>query len=108
MRTGKREGTLLWLLDKTKTAMGGRLLKQWLNRPLLNAKLLQQRQEIVATLIDHYFERATLQQALQKVYDFERLAGRIAFGSANGRDLIQLANSLKQIPTIREVLQQLP
>lgn len=108
LRTGKREGTLLWLLDKTKTAMGGRLLKQWLNRPLLNAKLLQQRQEIVATLIDHYFERATLQQALQKVYDLERLAGRIAFGSANGRDLIQLANSLKQIPTIKEVLQQLP
>lgn len=108
LRTGKREGTLLWLLDKTKTAMGGRLLKQWLNRPLLNAKLLNQRQEIVATLVDHYFERATLQQSLQKVYDLERLAGRIAFGSANGRDLIQLYNSLSQIPTIKDVLQQLP
>lgn len=108
LRTGKREGTLLWLLDKTKTAMGGRLLKQWLNRPLLDAKLLTQRQEIVATLIDNYFQRTTLQQALQKVYDLERLAGRIAFGSANGRDLIQLYNSLSQIPAIKDVLQQLP
>ncbi|MFD1464763.1 DNA mismatch repair protein MutS [Lapidilactobacillus mulanensis] len=108
LRTGKREGTLLWLLDKTKTAMGGRLLKQWLNRPLLNEAQLNQRQEVVATLIDHYFERVTLQQALQKVYDLERLAGRIAFGSANGRDLIQLFNSLSQIPTIKSVLQGLP
>lgn len=108
LRTAKREGTLLWLLDRTKTAMGGRLLKQWLNRPLLNEQQLNQRQEVVAILIDHYFERATLQQALQKVYDLERLAGRIAFGSANGRDLIQLLNSISQIPTIKSVLEELP
>lgn len=104
LRTGKRDGTLLWLLDKTKTAMGGRLLKQWLDRPLLDQAALIRRQDVVATLIAHYFERLDLQKALQKVYDLERLAGRIAFGSANGRDLIQLLNSLNQVPLIKATL----
>lgn len=107
LRTGKRSGTLLWLLDRTKTAMGSRLLKQWLNRPLLDPQRLQQRQQIVATLINHYFERVALQAALKKVYDLERLAGRIAFGSANGRDLLQLLNSLSQVPKVKDILMKL-
>ncbi|WP_461219045.1 DNA mismatch repair protein MutS [Lapidilactobacillus salsurivasis] len=107
LRTGKRDGTLLWLLDKTKTAMGGRLLKQWLNRPLLDETELNARQDAVQVLINHYFDRIALQEALQKVYDLERLAGRIAFGSANGRDLIQLRNSLAQVPLIITQLQKL-
>ncbi|WP_318765831.1 DNA mismatch repair protein MutS [Lactiplantibacillus carotarum] len=107
IRTGKKQGTLLWLLDETKTAMGGRLLKQWLDRPLIVQKDIQTRQDKVAALLDHYFERSNLQEELVKVYDLERLAGRVAFGSVNGRDLIQLKTSLRQVPKIRYILSEL-
>lgn len=104
LRTGHKSGTLLWLLDETKTAMGGRLLKQWLERPLLDLNQIKNRQNQVASFLQHYFERTNLQEALTKVYDLERLAGRVAFGSVNGRDLIQLKTSLEQIPKIKDVL----
>ncbi|BCA86616.1 DNA mismatch repair protein MutS [Enterococcus saigonensis] len=104
IRTGKKHGTLLWLLDETKTAMGGRLLKQWLDRPLIQQKQIHTRQEMVQSLLDSYFERADLQEALTKVYDLERLAGRVAFGNVNGRDLLQLKTSLMQVPQIRNLL----
>ncbi len=107
IRTGKKAGTLLWLLDQTKTAMGGRKLKQWIERPLVNRKLINQRHDAVAVLLDHYFERNQLQDELIKVYDLERLAGRISFGSVNGRDLIQLKASLKQVPKIKYILEQI-
>lgn len=107
IRTGKKQGTLLWLLDETKTAMGGRLLKQWLDRPLIVKKDIETRQNKVAALLDHYFERNNLQEELVKVYDLERLAGRVAFGSVNGRDLIQLKTSLRQVPKIRYILSEL-
>ncbi|HIY58947.1 MAG TPA: DNA mismatch repair protein MutS [Candidatus Tetragenococcus pullicola] len=105
IRSGKKQGTLLWLLDETKTAMGGRLLKQWLDRPLIQKSQIHGRQDQVASLLDAFFERADLQEALTKVYDMERLAGRVAFGSVNGRDLLQLKASLQQVPRIRTVLQ---
>ncbi|MHC5374122.1 DNA mismatch repair protein MutS [Enterococcus sp. LJL120] len=105
IRSGKKQGTLLWLLDETKTAMGGRLLKQWLDRPLIQEKQIFSRQEMVQSLISAFFERADLQQALTKVYDLERLAGRVAFGSVNGRDLLQLKTSLEQIPKVRLLLE---
>ncbi|KRN27439.1 mutS protein [Lactobacillus selangorensis] len=104
LSTGHKSGTLLWLLDETKTAMGGRLLKQWLERPLLNIRQIERRQDKVAALLKHYFERSELQTNLTKVYDLERLAGRVAFGSVNGRDLIQLKTSLEQIPKIKDTL----
>lgn len=104
IRTGKKHGTLLWLLDETKTAMGGRLLKQWLDRPLIQKQAILARQAMVASLLNSYFERADLQENLTKVYDLERLAGRVAFGNVNGRDLIQLKTSLLQVPLIRELL----
>ncbi|MFC6181009.1 DNA mismatch repair protein MutS [Lactiplantibacillus daowaiensis] len=107
IRTGKKQGTLLWLLDETKTAMGGRLLKQWLDRPLIVKADIETRQNKVAALLDHYFERSNLQEELVKVYDLERLAGRVAFGSVNGRDLIQLKTSLRQIPKLRYILSEL-
>ncbi|GEK28228.1 DNA mismatch repair protein MutS [Furfurilactobacillus siliginis] len=107
IRTGKKSGTLLWLLDETKTAMGGRLLKQWLDRPLLSVEAINARQDKVAELLEHYFERSNLQDELVKVYDLERLAGRVAFGNVNGRDLIQLKTSLKQVPKIKYVLEEL-
>ena len=107
IRTGKKSGTLLWLLDETKTAMGGRLLKQWLDRPLVNRADILSRQTKVKVLVDQYFERNSLQEELTKVYDLERLAGRVAFGSVNGRDLIQLKTSLNQIPKLQHVLNEL-
>ena len=105
IRTGKKQGTLLWLLDETKTAMGGRLLKQWLDRPLIQPKKITARQEMVQSLLDSFFERADLQEALTKVYDMERLVGRVAFGNVNGRDLLQLKSSLEQVPLIAQLLQ---
>ncbi|MFK4568512.1 DNA mismatch repair protein MutS [Enterococcus sp. UD-01] len=104
IRTGLKKGTLLWLLDETKTAMGGRLLKQWLDRPLIQEKQIHSRQEMVQSLLNAYFERADLQAVLTKVYDLERLAGRVAFGNVNGRDLIQLKTSLEQVPLLRELI----
>ena len=100
MRSGKRQGTLVWLLDETKTAMGSRLLKRWLDRPLIDAEQIQ-------VLLDNYFERSNLQQELTQVYDLERLAGRVAYGSVNGRDLIQLKTSLLQVPKIKYILETL-
>ena len=107
MRSGKRQGTLSWLLDETKTAMGSRLLKRWLDRPLIDKDRINERQDKVQELLDHYFERSNLQQELIKVYDLERLAGRVAYGSVNGRDLIQLKTSLQQVPKIKYVLETL-
>ncbi|MGM0214628.1 DNA mismatch repair protein MutS [Enterococcus sp. AZ109] len=105
IRTGKKQGTLLWLLDETKTAMGGRLLKQWIDRPLIQKRQIQARQAMAASLLNAYFERMDLNETLTRVYDLERLAGRVAFGNVNGRDLIQLKTSLIQVPRIRELLQ---
>lgn len=107
MRSGKRQGTLAWLLDETKTAMGSRLLKRWLDRPLINPQQINARQDKVQELLEHYFERNNIQQELIKVYDLERLAGRVAYGSVNGRDLIQLKTSLLQVPKIKYTLETL-
>ncbi|KRN89048.1 DNA mismatch repair protein MutS [Ligilactobacillus ceti] len=107
IKTNKKAGTLLWLLDETKTAMGSRMLKQWLERPLLQKEAIQQRQQMVQVFLDHYFERSTLQSELKYVYDLERLAGKVSLGTLNGRDLIQLKTSLEHIPQIRYVIEQL-
>ncbi|MDT2392446.1 DNA mismatch repair protein MutS [Enterococcus avium] len=104
IRTGKKQGTLLWLLDETKTAMGGRLLKQWIDRPLIQKRQINARQAMISSLLNAYFERMDLNESLTKVYDLERLAGRVAFGNVNGRDLIQLKTSLMQVPQIRQLL----
>lgn len=107
LRTQQRSGTLLWLLDETKTAMGGRTLKQWLEQPLLDANILNQRYDKIGELVKEFFGRSALQEALQSVYDLERLAGRIAYGTANGRDLLQLRRSLQQVPEILSILDDL-
>lgn len=107
IRTKGRKGSLLWLLDETMTAMGGRLLKQWIDRPLLHREKIERRLNMVETLLEHYFERQELRDLLRDVYDLERLAGRVAFGNVNARDLIQLKKSLKQVPSIRAVVEKL-
>lgn len=104
IRTGKKQGTLLWLLDETKTAMGGRLLKQWIDRPLVNEKQIIQRQDRIASLIASFFERNELQEHLKNVYDLERLVGRISFGTVNAKELVQLKSSLQQVPQLIHIL----
>ncbi|GAK30597.1 DNA mismatch repair protein MutS [Weissella oryzae SG25] len=104
LRTQKRSGTLLWLLDHTMTAMGGRALKQWLELPLLDRATLEHRYDKIGELNREFFGRDALQTALKQVYDLERLVGRVAYGTANGRDLLQLRNSLRQVPDIMVTL----
>lgn len=104
--TGKKQGSLFWVLDKTSTAMGGRLLKQWLSRPLLSQEKIKRRQDLVQALLDEYFSRENIVDALKGVYDLERLSGRIAFGSVNPRELLQLSRTLNAVPAILQALSE--
>ncbi|NWQ40400.1 DNA mismatch repair protein MutS [Bacillus sp. EB106-08-02-XG196] len=104
IRSKGKKGSLLWLLDETMTAMGGRTLKTWIDRPLISRKDIEQRQTIVEVLMNKYFERQELREKLTEVYDLERLAGRVAFGNVNARDLVQLKRSLMQIPFLKQIL----
>ena len=104
MRDKSKKGTLLWVLDKSATSMGGRLLRRWLNNPLINAKQINKRLDAVQELKDNIMLRGELTESLKKVYDIERLAGKISYGSANARDLISLKNSAKQLPEIKKIL----
>ena len=104
LRDGTRSGTLLWVLDETKTAMGGRMLKSWLDKPLINKAEITYRQDLVESLMNHFFERIDLNEVLTRVYDLERLAGRVAYGTVNARDLIQLKRSLEQVPMMTNIL----
>lgn len=106
IRGADQKGTLLWLLDETATAMGGRKLKQWLHQPLVKQEKIEARQTIVGQFIDQFFLREDLREHLKKVYDLERLAGRVAFGNVGGRDLAQLRESLRQVPPIKQQLAQ--
>lgn len=105
-KTGKKMGSLFWVIDKTHTAMGARLLKQWLARPLLSVEQINRRQEMVQALLDGYFTRENIIDALKGVYDLERLTGRIAFGNVNARELLQLSRSLNAVPGIMDALKQ--
>ena len=104
LRDNTRSGTLLWVLDQTKTAMGGRMLKSWLDKPLINKDEITYRQDLVESLMNHFFERTDLNEVLTRVYDLERLAGRVAYGTVNARDLIQLKRSLEQVPMMTNIL----
>lgn len=105
IREHSKKGSLLWLLDDTSTAMGGRLIKQWLQRPLLRRREIEERLQAVSSFIQHSFEREELSQALKEVYDLERLAVRVSYGNVNPRDLVQLRKSLQKIPAIQALLQ---
>ncbi|MBQ1785237.1 MAG: DNA mismatch repair protein MutS, partial [Turicibacter sp.] len=107
IRSKSRQGSLLWLLDKTKTAMGSRLLKQWIERPSINEQLINERLDVVESFMSDFMLKEELKRHLDEVYDLERLSGRIAFGNANARDLLQLNSSLNQIPHIKALLSQL-
>lgn len=97
--------SLLGVLDLTATSMGGRLLRHWILRPLLDVEIIHKRQEMVALLVDHSNLRDELRLALRSVHDVERLLGRVTFGNANARDLSALKTTLEQIPSINQLLQ---
>lgn len=107
LRDKKKQGSLLWILDKTVTAMGGRLLKKWLERPLISKKEIENRLGMVQAFLNHYFVREELKETLKEVYDLERLAGKVAYGNVNARDLVQLRKSLQQVPSIIELTTKL-
>ena len=104
MRDKSKKGTLLWVLDKTSTSMGGRLLRRWINDPLIDVKQINKRLDSVKELKNSLILRGDITESLKKVYDIERLAGKIAYGNANGRDLISLKNSVAQLPEIKQIL----
>ena len=100
----KVSGSLLGVLDKTHTAMGSRKMKQWLREPLNNSEEINFRLDGVEELFNNIIVRNNIKESLKGIYDFERLAGRIASGNANGKDLIALRNSIGHIPEIKECL----
>ncbi len=106
LKDGKKQGSLLWLLDRTVTAMGGRHLKKWLDKPLLSIPEIQQRQEAIAAFLDDLLLLEEISDDLKQVYDLERLAARVAYGNANARDLNALRRSLEVVPQLKEKLQQ--
>ncbi|MEM9537756.1 MAG: DNA mismatch repair protein MutS, partial [Cyanobacteria bacterium P01_E01_bin.45] len=105
VRDGVFHGSLLWALDRTRTAMGSRALRRWMLQPLLSVAGIQQRQDGLAELADDGHLRTDLQTALNEVYDLERLAGRAGSGTANARDLIGLATSLEKLPELARLLE---
>ena len=100
----KVQGSLLGVLDRTHTAMGSRKMKQWLREPLNNSKEIQERLDAVELLYDEILLRNNLTENLKKIYDLERLAGRVSCGNANGKDLIALKNSIAVLPEIKNDL----
>ncbi|MBX8359471.1 DNA mismatch repair protein MutS, partial [Staphylococcus aureus] len=104
IRLKSKKGTLLWLMDETKTPMGARRLKQWIDRPLISKEQIEARLDIVDEFSAHFIERDTLRTYLNQVYDIERLVGRVSYGNVNARDLIQLKHSISEIPNIKALL----
>ncbi len=107
IRQNEKYGSLFWLLDHTKCAMGSRLLKQWIDKPLIEQTAIEKRLDLVELLIDNYLERESLKEILKDVYDLERLAARVAYGNVNPRDIKWIGTSLKVVPELRNQLQAL-
>ena len=107
LRNRERQYSLLWLLDKNKTAMGSRYLKYNIENPLTNREDIERRYHMVEKLSTEFILRDDLIKELGNVYDLERLAGRITYGNLNAKDLLQLKSSLKSLPNIKEILEQI-
>ena len=104
LREKNKKGSLLWVLDKTSTSMGGRNLRRWIEKPLMDVNEINDRLEAVQELKDNVFLRSDLIENLKKVYDIERLAGKVSYGTVTARDMISLKNSLQQLPAIKELI----
>ena len=104
LRSKEKKGSLLWVLDKTKTAMGGRMMRSWLERPLLSVTEIDRRSAAVAALAENTMAREELILALQGISDMERLVGRIVYGTAGGRDLVSLRTAMERLPQVKAQL----
>ncbi len=104
MRSKEKKGTLLWVLDKTRTAMGSRMLRSWLEKPLLDEAAILHRQEAVEELLNAVWQRGELTEALRDISDLERITGRVVTGTVNPREMLGLARGLRALPQIRTTL----
>ena len=104
MRNKEKKGSLLWVLDKTRTSMGARLLRKWIEQPLLNVNMINRRQNAVAELYDNFMTREELSDLLKNVTDLERIMTKIIYGTANGRDLRSVAATIQVIPQVKLIL----
>ncbi len=104
LRERKRKGSLLWVLDRTVTSMGGRCMRKWIEQPLKTPSDINDRLDAVSELRDKFMVRMEIRELLKRVYDIERLIGKIVLGSANCRDLVALKNSVGQLPYVKDVL----
>ena len=104
MREKNKKGSLLSVLDKTKTAMGARLLRKWVEQPLLSAEEIRKRLDGVEELVNDLFLREEIKDILRSMYDFERIMGRVVYQNANARDLTALKNSIENLPLLKDVL----
>ena len=107
LRLKQRNYSLIWLLDKTKTAMGSRMLKNYLENPIIDKEELNKRYDMIDILLKEFLLKEDLNKLLYEVYDLERLSGRVAFGNCNAKDLLQLKNSLKVLPDIKKILDKI-
>lgn len=105
IRHGSRDGSLLGILDRTVTAMGGRKLRSWIERPLVDLDAIQERLDAVEAMLEGFFLRTRLRELLNEVYDLERLLARVTYGTANARDLIALKQSLLVVPELQQTLE---
>ena len=100
----EKYGSLFWLLDMTKSAMGARLLKNYIDRPLLKKEAIEERLDIVEIFTQQFIQRESIKEILKEIYDLERLSSRIAFGNINARDLKWISSSLKVLPELKQQL----
>ncbi len=108
LRSKEKKGSLLWVLDKTKTAMGARMLRSWLERPLLSVRDIDRRADCVERLVNDTVTREELILALTGISDMERLVGRIVYGTAGGRDVVALRTAMEKLPAIKALLAAFP
>ncbi|MBE7052083.1 MAG: DNA mismatch repair protein MutS [Ruminococcaceae bacterium] len=106
MRDKEKRGSLLGILDRTKTAMGARRLKSWIDRPLINADGINMRLDAVEELVDKIETREEITEALKKVYDIERILSKVVYGSCNARDFLSLRQSLENLPDVKSALKE--
>ena len=104
IRDKSRKGSLLWILDKTNTAMGSRMLRKWIEQPLINKKSIENRLDAVETIKDDFTMLSELKDRLKSVYDMERICGKVSSQNVNAKELLSLKHSLKNIPDIKNIL----
>ncbi|WP_425449683.1 DNA mismatch repair protein MutS [Dethiothermospora halolimnae] len=106
LRDKTKKGSLLWVLDKTSTAMGSRMLKKWIEEPLVDSDEIKNRLDPIESLVDNVVIMDDIKELLKEVYDIERLVGKISYGNCNGRDLVSLKNSISILPELKKLLIQ--